>query len=91
MLVVLRHLLAIALLPFMALVVVPWWLLASYAGVDTQWGGLWLLGVALFACGLALLAWCVSCLRASAREPLPPGIRRNGWSPSAPTGTCGTR
>jgi protein-S-isoprenylcysteine O-methyltransferase Ste14 len=56
---VLRHLLAIALLPFVAVVVIPYWLLASHAGVDTRWGGLWLLGAVAFSCGLALFAWCV--------------------------------
>jgi protein-S-isoprenylcysteine O-methyltransferase Ste14 len=76
MFVVLRHLLAIAVLPFMALAVVPWWLLASYAGVDTRWGGLWLLGAALFACGLALFAWCVSLFARVGQGTLAP------WDPT---------
>lgn len=55
----LRHLLAIAALPFVAVVLVPYWLLASYAAVDTRWTGLWGLGALVFACGLALSAWCI--------------------------------
>ena len=58
--VVLRHLLAIALLPFVVLVLVPRWLLRALAAVDAHWSGLWLLGIGLFACGLALFAWCLS-------------------------------
>jgi protein-S-isoprenylcysteine O-methyltransferase Ste14 len=60
MVAVLRHLLAIALLPFVAVVVVPYWLLASGAAVDSRWGGLWTLGAVLILCGLVLFAWCVS-------------------------------
>jgi protein-S-isoprenylcysteine O-methyltransferase Ste14 len=73
---VLRHLLAIALLPFVAVVAVPWWLLASHAGVDARWSGLWLLGAALFACGLALFAWCVSLFARVGRGTLAP------WDPT---------
>ena len=76
MVVVLRHLLSIALLPFVAVVLVPWWLLASYAGVDTRWNGLWLLGAALLACGLALFAWCVSLFARVGQGTLAP------WDPT---------
>jgi protein-S-isoprenylcysteine O-methyltransferase Ste14 len=60
MTVILRHLLAIALLPFVGVVVIPLWLFTSFAGVDTRWSGLWLLGAGLFACGLVLFGWCLS-------------------------------
>ena len=73
---VLRHLLAIALLPFVAVVAVPWWLLASYAAVDTRWSGLWLLGAVLVACGLALFAWCVSLFARVGQGTLAP------WDPT---------
>lgn len=57
---VLRHLLAVLLLPFVAVVAVPYWLLTSWASIDTRWGRLWLAGAALFVCGLVLFSWCVS-------------------------------
>jgi protein-S-isoprenylcysteine O-methyltransferase Ste14 len=48
------------LLPFVAVVVVPALLLASFGGGAAGWPILAPLGVALFACGLALFAWCVA-------------------------------
>jgi len=36
--IVVRHLLAISLCPFLAAVVVPYWLLTSWADIDTRWG-----------------------------------------------------
>jgi protein-S-isoprenylcysteine O-methyltransferase Ste14 len=54
-----RHLLAVLLLPFTVVVLVPTWLLTSWAEADTRWTYLWGLGAALFALGLALFAWCV--------------------------------
>ena len=61
-----RHLLAILLLPFLAAVVAPYWLLTSWPDVDTRWGNLssleWLprcIGIALVAIGLILFSWCV--------------------------------
>src|SRR5262245_27132560 len=72
----LRHLLAIALLPFVAVVVVPHGLLAAFAGIDTRWSGLWLLGAAMFACGLALFAWCISLFAKVGRGTLAP------WDPT---------
>lgn len=73
---VLRHFLSIALLPFVVVVVVPWWLLNSHAAVDTRWSGLWLLGAALFACGLALFTWCVSLFARVGQGTLAP------WDPT---------
>src|SRR5262245_10670835 len=61
-----RHLLAILLCPFLAVVVVPYWLLTSWAAFDTPWGNVssweWLprcVGVGLLAGGLVLFSWCV--------------------------------
>src|SRR5262245_12416195 len=64
--IVVRHLLAILLCPFLAAVVVPYWLLTSWADIDTRWGNVssweWLprcAGVGLLAGGLVLFGWCV--------------------------------
>src|SRR5262249_25224701 len=61
-----RHLLAILLCPFLAAVVVPFWLLTSWADFDTRWGNAssweWLprcVGAGLLAGGLVLFSWCV--------------------------------
>ena len=61
-----RHLLAILLLPFVVVVVVPRWLLAALRASDTRWeSGLpavWLpraAGGLLALLGFALFAWCV--------------------------------
>ena len=66
MFMLLRHLLAISLLPFMVVVIVPAWLLNNVAG-DTRWSEPlligWLLraiGLLLFAVGFGLFSWCVS-------------------------------
>jgi protein-S-isoprenylcysteine O-methyltransferase Ste14 len=76
MVAVLRHLTAILLLPFVAVVAVPCWLLGAFAASDTRWGGLWLLGAALFACGFFLSAWCVSLFALVGRGTLAP------WDPT---------
>jgi protein-S-isoprenylcysteine O-methyltransferase Ste14 len=64
---VLRHLLAILILPFTAVVVVPYWLLTSFAAIDTRWDNISplealarSLGVILLVVGLVLFSWCVS-------------------------------
>ena len=64
--IVVRHLLAILLCPFLAAVVVPYWLLTSWANIDTRWGNVssweWLprcVGVGLLAGGVVLFGWCV--------------------------------
>ena len=57
---VLRHLLAVLLLPFTVTVLVPWWLLTASAGGDVRSGVLGFAGAAVFALGFALFAWCVS-------------------------------
>lgn len=78
-----RHLLAILLLPFVATVVVPCWLLTSWADVDTRWGNLsaleWLprcVGIGLFAGGLLLFSWCVRLFAQIGRGTLAP------WDPA---------
>lgn len=61
----LRHLLSIALLPFVATVVVPWWLISRdrLAPLGPGGSGLQLPGgiggALLLLAGLALFAWCV--------------------------------
>jgi len=72
----LRHLLAILVLPFVAVVAVPYGLLTSLVAIDTRWSGLWLAGAALFACGLALFAWCVSLFARVGQGTLAP------WDPT---------
>jgi protein-S-isoprenylcysteine O-methyltransferase Ste14 len=57
---VLRHLLAVLLLPFTVTVLVPWWLLTASAGGGARLDLLGLAGAAVFALGFALFAWCVS-------------------------------
>jgi len=64
---ILRHLLAILLLPFMVVVVIPRWLLRGWALSDTYWAvgtpveliGR-VAGVLIFLAGFSLFAWCVS-------------------------------
>jgi protein-S-isoprenylcysteine O-methyltransferase Ste14 len=81
MLIALRHLLAILILPFMVVVVVPYALLGGFAAVDSRWGlaplaGLpRVLGAALAVLGLALFAWCVSLFARVGRGTLAP------WDP----------
>lgn len=67
MLAALRHLLSILLLPFLAVVVMPYWLLNAFAVSDSRWKDLSLImlltrsgGAALFILGFALFGWCVS-------------------------------
>ena len=77
-----RHLLSILLLPFVVTVVVPRWLTASFAAIDTRWGAssaAWAgraAGVALLAVGLALFAWCVVLFARVGRGTLAP------WDPT---------
>lgn len=66
MLTMLRHLLSILLLPFLAAVVLPYWLLTGFAASDTRWsdGALvdWAArgaGISLIVVGFALFSWCV--------------------------------
>lgn len=82
----LRHLLAILLLPFIVVIVVPYLLLTptsfqvgDLADLATRRGDglpLRLLGVLLFAGGLALFCWCVTLFAKVGRGTLAP------WDPT---------
>lgn len=79
---VLRHLLAVLLLPFVMVVVVPAWLLDP-AGGGARWSAeplpewAWhAAGGALFVCGFALFAWCVLLFARVGRGTLAP------WDPT---------
>jgi protein-S-isoprenylcysteine O-methyltransferase Ste14 len=80
---VLRHLLAISLLPFMVVVVMPRWLMARFAGGEAHGAGAtplaWLArmaGAVAIAAGLALFAWCVALFARVGRGTLAP------WDPT---------
>ncbi len=62
----LRHMLAILLLPFVVVVIIPYWLLAAFAAVDSRWaerspfaGFAQLLGAVCILVGAGLFIWCV--------------------------------
>ena len=62
---------------------VPYWLLTSWADVDTRWGNLsvleWLprfVGIGLLAGGLLLFSWCVRLFAQIGRGTLAP------WDPT---------
>jgi protein-S-isoprenylcysteine O-methyltransferase Ste14 len=76
---VLRHLLAILLLPFVVVVVVPAWLLTPRVGApwaDAPLSAGLVAGGAVFLCGLALFAWCVLLFARVGRGTLAP------WDPT---------
>ena len=79
---ILRHLLAILLLPFVMAVVVPRWIAVSRAAADTRWAGgaaAWLgrgLGAVQFVAGFCLFAWCVALFARVGRGTLAP------WDPT---------
>ncbi len=73
----LRHLLSILLLPFLVVVVVPYWLRQTFPVSETATSPLArLLGVALLAGGLGLFAWCVSLFARVGQGTLAP------WDPT---------
>lgn len=83
MLMLLRHFMAILLLPGMVTVVVPAWILSSYAARDSRWAGdgalVWLAraaGIDLVVGGIALFIWCVSLFAQVGRGTLAP------WDPT---------
>ncbi len=83
MLTILRHVMAILLLPFLVVVGVPYGLLHTFAAGDTRWpdGALsvWLprsAGVGLLVAGLALFGWCVSLFARVGQGTLAP------WDPT---------
>ena len=80
---VLRHLLAILILPFTVVVLVPRWLLSAQAATDSRWpvgstSGIIgrMLGALLFAAGFALFSWCVTLFARIGRGTLAP------WDPT---------
>jgi len=80
---VLRHVLSILILPVTVTVVVPWWILRTFATVDTRWPATvtsWIpraLGVLLVAAGLALVSWCVTLFARVGKGTLAP------WDPTS--------
>lgn len=80
---VLRHLLAILLLPTVVTIVVPRWILQTFSATDSRWpiGGAALvpraLGAALVLAGLALVAWCISLFARVGKGTLAP------WDPTS--------
>lgn len=82
-LMMLRHLLAILLLPFVVVLIVPRWLLHAWAMSDTRWidgtvtaslGHLG--GFVVFLAGFGLFAWCVSLFARVGQGTLAP------WDPT---------
>lgn len=79
----LRHSLSVLLLPFVVVVVVPSWITAAWAVLDTRWAGaaaILLLpriaAVLVFLAGFALFAWCVRLFAAVGDGTLAP------WDPT---------
>jgi protein-S-isoprenylcysteine O-methyltransferase Ste14 len=71
------------LLPFLMVVIIPYWLLSGYSADNTRWGAGTLMrwiassaGVLLFAGGLALFGWCISLFRRVGEGTLAP------WDPT---------
>jgi protein-S-isoprenylcysteine O-methyltransferase Ste14 len=79
----LRHSLAILLLPTVVTIVVPRWILRSFAAVDSRWPPVvwsWIpraLGVVLMLAGVSLVAWCISLFARIGRGTLAP------WDPTS--------
>ncbi|HKN58301.1 MAG TPA: isoprenylcysteine carboxylmethyltransferase family protein [Gemmatimonadaceae bacterium] len=79
---ILRHLLAILLLPFMVVAVIPRWLLRGWAMSDTRWSSAainpigHIVGVLIFLGGFALFTWCISLFARVGRGTLAP------WDPT---------
>lgn len=78
---ILRHLLAILLLPFMVVLVIPRWLLRGWAASDTHWSSPadsigHVAGALIFLCGFALFAWCISLFARVGKGTLAP------WDPT---------
>jgi protein-S-isoprenylcysteine O-methyltransferase Ste14 len=80
MLTILRHILSILLLPIMALVVVPYWLLHAFPAGDAGWFAgspiLWLAAAVGIIPGLVLFAWCVGLFMRVGQGTLAP------WDPT---------
>jgi protein-S-isoprenylcysteine O-methyltransferase Ste14 len=78
----LRHALAILILPTTVTIVVPRWILRTYAAADTRWppgAASWVarsLGILLLLVGLALLGWCIALFGRVGKGTLAP------WDPT---------
>lgn len=80
---IVRHFVAILLLPFVMTVLVPRWLMTGYARSDTRWidGTLTatfghLAGLAILLVGLWLFSWCIALFASVGRGTLAP------WDPT---------
>lgn len=79
----LRHILAVLLLPFMAVIVVPAWLSYAFVNDDTRWFGktpsAWMsyvIGAMLVWAGFTLFVWCVNLFAIIGQGTLAP------WDPT---------
>ncbi len=83
MLTILRHLLAILLLPTVVTIVIPRWILRAFANADSRWAAeawTWAprtLGGVLILAGLALVTWCISLFVRIGKGTLAP------WDPTS--------
>jgi len=80
----LRHLLAILLLPVVAAIVVPQWILRSFHAADSRWPAdsalgpvARLLGALLVLAGVALVGWCIALFARVGKGTLAP------WDPTS--------
>jgi protein-S-isoprenylcysteine O-methyltransferase Ste14 len=80
---IMRHLLATLMLPFVVIVIIPRWLLRVYASSDTHWASETvaasagpIAGVLIFVAGLSLFAWCLSLFARVGQGTLAP------WDPT---------
>ncbi|HZO20612.1 MAG TPA: isoprenylcysteine carboxylmethyltransferase family protein [Gemmatimonadaceae bacterium] len=81
MLTLVRHLLAILLLPVVVTIVMPSWLMTRYASIDSRWSDpvRWPargLGVLVLVAGVSLFLWCVVLFARVGRGTLAP------WDPT---------
>ena len=77
-----RHLLAILLLPFMVVVVIPRWIIRAWAMSDTRWQPGFaattahVAGAVIFLTGFAFFAWCIGLFARVGKGTLAP------WDPT---------
>ena len=90
MLTLLRHALSILLLPFLVVVILPYWLLTTFAANDYRWSEsspiVWLprsAGIISFICGFVLVSWCITLFASVGRGTLAP------WDPTRNLVTVG--